>query len=62
METKIAAGLIEEVINVAQGELELVDTMLENKVWEELEEKPAPEQWTYFPRDRNTGTTQAPPQ
>lgn len=32
METKIAAGLIEEVIQVAEGELKLVDVMVENKV------------------------------
>lgn len=32
METRIAAGLIEEVIQVAEGELKLVDVMVENKV------------------------------
>ena len=32
METQIGAGLIEEVIQVAQGELKLVDSMLESKV------------------------------
>lgn len=32
METRIAAGLIEEVIQVAEGELKLVDVMAENKV------------------------------
>jgi len=32
METKIAGGLIEEVIQVAEGELKLVDVMIENKV------------------------------
>lgn len=33
MENQIAAGLIEEVIQVAEGELKLVDTMLESKVY-----------------------------
>ena len=31
IETKIGCGLIEEVIEVARGELKLVDTMLESK-------------------------------
>jgi len=32
-ETQIGAGLIEEVIQVAEGELKLVDTMVESKVY-----------------------------
>lgn len=32
LENKIGAGLIEEVIQVAEGELKLVDTMIESKV------------------------------
>lgn len=32
MENKIGAGLIEEVIQVAEGELKLVDVMSESKV------------------------------
>ena len=32
IENKIGAGLIEEVIQVAEGELKLVDTMTEAKV------------------------------
>lgn len=32
LENKIGAGLIEEVIEVAEGELALVDTMVESKV------------------------------
>lgn len=31
-ETQIGGGLIEEVIEVAEGELKLVNTMLESKV------------------------------
>ncbi|KAB2580248.1 putative nadh-ubiquinone oxidoreductase 299 kda protein [Lasiodiplodia theobromae] len=49
-EKEIGAGLIEEVIQVAEGELRLAREMLENKVWEELCEKPAEGQWSYFER------------
>ncbi|KAK5111642.1 hypothetical protein LTR62_004746 [Meristemomyces frigidus] len=60
VENKIGAGLIEEVIVVAEGERDLVDVMAESKVWEDLEEKPAEGQWTYFERrDTHTPTTQA---
>lgn len=62
IEEQIGAGLIEEVIEVAEGELKLVDIMIKSKVWEELEEKPNEGQWTYFSRDTATGTTQTPPQ
>lgn len=62
VENQIGAGLIEEVIEVAEGEMELVDQMIKSKVWEELEEKPVEGQWTYFSRDTGTGTTQTPPQ
>jgi NADH dehydrogenase (ubiquinone) 1 alpha subcomplex subunit 5 len=73
LENKIGAGLIEEVIQVAEGELKLVDVMLNSKVyvqsitsmteanlyyrWEDLEEKPVEGQWTYFMRGTATGTT-----
>ncbi|EEQ29394.1 hypothetical protein McanMca71_004286 [Microsporum canis] len=50
IENKIGGGLIEEVIQVAEGEMKLVDEMVKNKVWEELVEKPKPGQWTYFER------------
>ncbi|ROW09664.1 hypothetical protein VMCG_02493 [Cytospora schulzeri] len=50
LENKIGAGLIEEVIQVAEGELQLVDTMVEAKAWESLEEKPKEGQWAYFER------------
>ncbi|KAA8650572.1 hypothetical protein EYZ11_003545 [Aspergillus tanneri] len=52
IENKIGAGLIEEVIQVAEGELKLVDELYKSKAWEELEEKPSPGQWVYF--ERNT--------
>jgi NADH dehydrogenase (ubiquinone) 1 alpha subcomplex subunit 5 len=50
LEQKIGAGLIEEVIQVAEGELGLIETMEKSKVWEDLDEKPAEGQWTYFDR------------
>ncbi|KAF2403475.1 NADH-ubiquinone oxidoreductase 29.9 kDa subunit [Trichodelitschia bisporula] len=50
IENKIGAGLLEEVIQVAEGELKLVDTMIEHKVWEELAEQPPEGQWVYFER------------
>ncbi|KAK7509541.1 NADH-ubiquinone oxidoreductase-like protein [Phyllosticta citriasiana] len=62
IENKIGAGLIEEVIQVAAGELELIDVMTEHEVWNELEEKPTEGQWTYFERGSaaHTGQTQKP--
>lgn len=33
LETKIGAGLIEEVVQVAEGELRLIDTMVKAKVY-----------------------------
>lgn len=40
---------------MAKRELELVDHMKDNAVWEELAEKPAANQWNYFDRDTHTG-------
>jgi NADH dehydrogenase (ubiquinone) 1 alpha subcomplex subunit 5 len=51
IEKQIGAGLIEEVIQVAEGELKLVDHMYKSEAWEELEEKPGPGQWNYFERE-----------
>ncbi|KAI0432173.1 ETC complex I subunit conserved region-domain-containing protein [Xylaria sp. FL1042] len=50
IENKIGAGLIEEVVQMAESELKLVDVMYEAKVWESLEEKPPAGQWEYFER------------
>ncbi|KXJ95637.1 ETC complex I subunit conserved region-domain-containing protein [Microdochium bolleyi] len=50
LETKFGAGLIEEVVQVAENELKLVEVMNESKVWESLEEKPSEGQWEYFER------------
>ncbi|KAG6042044.1 hypothetical protein E4U41_006721 [Claviceps citrina] len=50
LEQKIGAGLIEEVIQVAEGELHMIETMEKSKVWEDLEETPVEGQWEYFDR------------
>lgn len=50
IENKIGAGLIEEVVQMAESELKLVDILYEAKVWESLEEKPPAGQWEYFER------------
>jgi len=54
IEQKIGGGLIEEVVQVAEGELKLVDEMAKAKIWEELTEKPHPGQWVYFERDTHS--------
>ncbi|KAL8668945.1 MAG: hypothetical protein Q9168_006442 [Polycauliona sp. 1 TL-2023] len=61
IEDTIGAGLIEEIIQVAEGENQLVDTILEARSWEDLEEKPQQGQWDYFSRDQHTSGTQEPP-
>ncbi|PYH89146.1 hypothetical protein BO71DRAFT_488198 [Aspergillus ellipticus CBS 707.79] len=50
IENKIGAGLIEEVIQVAEGELKVVDELYKTSAWEELSEKARPGQWSYFER------------
>ncbi|KAI5307516.1 NADH-ubiquinone oxidoreductase 29.9 kDa subunit, mitochondrial [Ascosphaera atra] len=50
LESQIGGGLIEEVLQVAEGELLLVQKMKEARIWEELEEEPQEGQWTYFER------------
>ncbi|KAL7915591.1 ETC complex I subunit conserved region domain-containing protein [Trichoderma velutinum] len=50
LEQQLGAGLIEEVIQVAEGELQLIETMEQAQVWDNLDEKPAQGQWTYFER------------
>ncbi|KAH8195049.1 hypothetical protein TruAng_010782 [Truncatella angustata] len=59
IEQKIGAGLIEEVVQMAESELKLLDLMLQAKPWEELEEKPAEGQWTYFERNSSIGESVA---
>ncbi|KAH8729110.1 ETC complex I subunit conserved region-domain-containing protein [Phaeosphaeriaceae sp. PMI808] len=56
LETKLGAGLIEEVIQVASGEHTLVDSMIKSKIWEPLEESAPEGQWSYFERASHTGT------
>ncbi|KNG51998.1 nadh-ubiquinone oxidoreductase kda subunit [Stemphylium lycopersici] len=60
LESRIGAGLIEEVIQVAEGEHKLVDSMIQAKVWEPLEEQAPEGQWSYFERTTHTPTTQKP--
>ncbi len=48
IEQKIGGGLIEELIVQANDELELAKKMAEWKAWEDLEERPLEDQWTYF--------------
>ncbi|KAF2125034.1 hypothetical protein P153DRAFT_370355 [Dothidotthia symphoricarpi CBS 119687] len=60
LESRMGAGLIEEVIQVAEGEHMLVDEMVKNKVWEPLEEQAPEGQWAYNERSSHTGTTQKP--
>ncbi|KAI1818477.1 ETC complex I subunit conserved region-domain-containing protein [Poronia punctata] len=50
VENKIGAGLIEEVVSMAENELTLADIMYKSKVWENLEEQPPAGQWEYFER------------
>ncbi|KAI1365668.1 ETC complex I subunit conserved region-domain-containing protein [Xylaria arbuscula] len=50
IENKIGAGLIEEVVQMAESELKLIDILYEAKVWENLEEQPPAGQWEYFER------------
>lgn len=48
VELKIGSGLIEELVIQALEELDLAGTLLESQVWEELEDPPLEDQWTYF--------------
>ncbi|KAF2242962.1 hypothetical protein BU26DRAFT_609677 [Trematosphaeria pertusa] len=56
LESRIGGGLIEEVVQVAEGEHQLVDHMIEAKVWEPLEEQAPEGQWSYFERGTHTST------
>ena len=58
IEQQIQAGLIEEIILVAEAETALVDEMYKSKVWEDLEESPNQGQWAYYERDTHTPKTQ----
>ncbi|BGO88598.1 hypothetical protein NBRC10512_002688 [Rhodotorula toruloides] len=48
VESKLEAGIAEELIQQAEDELKLASKMLEYKPWEDLEEAPAPGQWEPF--------------
>ncbi|GAA5995174.1 hypothetical protein JCM5350_001859 [Sporobolomyces pararoseus] len=56
IEAKIGAGLIEEVIEQAEGELQLAGKMIEWKAWEDLEAPAAPGQWEQFKQTPSTTT------
>ncbi|KAJ4291778.1 hypothetical protein N0V90_009673 [Kalmusia sp. IMI 367209] len=56
LESRLGGGLIEEVIQVAEGEHKLVDEMIKAKVWEPLEEQAPEGQWSYFERGANAHT------
>ncbi|CEQ38788.1 SPOSA6832_00240 [Sporobolomyces salmonicolor] len=56
VERQIGAGLIEEVILQAEGELKLAAKMVEWKAWEDLESPPAPGQWEPFRQTPSTTT------
>ncbi|KAF1980220.1 hypothetical protein BU23DRAFT_548405 [Bimuria novae-zelandiae CBS 107.79] len=61
LESRLGAGLIEEVIQVAEGEHKLVGEMIKHKVWEPLEEQAPEGQWKFFERGFSGHTkTQAP--
>lgn len=45
IEREIGSGLIEEILIQAGYEFELAQDLANKKVWEELEEKPLPDQW-----------------
>lgn len=47
IEKKINAGCCEELIEHAEHELTLIETMSKYKPWEPLEEKPQPNQWKW---------------
>ncbi|PSN69227.1 hypothetical protein BS50DRAFT_489481 [Corynespora cassiicola Philippines] len=60
LESRLGAGLLEEVIQVAEGEHQLVDEMVKAKVWEKLEEEAPAGQWDYFERGNTHTQTQKP--
>ncbi|KAF2636915.1 hypothetical protein P280DRAFT_144298 [Massarina eburnea CBS 473.64] len=60
IENRIGAGLIEEVIQVAEGEHKLADEMAKAKVWEPLEEAAPEGQWSYHERGAAHTSTQKP--
>ncbi|KAI0094647.1 Ndufa5, NADH-ubiquinone oxidoreductase subunit [Irpex rosettiformis] len=47
VERQLDEGQIEESLDIAQDELNLVAKVAEWKAWEPLEEKPEPGQWEY---------------
>ncbi|KAL1303821.1 hypothetical protein AAFC00_000281 [Neodothiora populina] len=62
IEQQVGAGLIEEIINVADAEHSLVDVMYKSEVWDDLAETPVEGQWNYHDvqADSHVPATQAP--
>lgn len=56
IEIAINQGVIEEVIDIAEGELKLAGKMLEWKAWEELEVAAPEGQWAPFKQTPSTTT------
>ncbi|KAI9106129.1 ETC complex I subunit conserved region-domain-containing protein [Phlyctochytrium arcticum] len=48
IERELNSGQIEELIDQAEDELNLIPKMAESKPWEALEEPAPPNQWEYF--------------
>ncbi|KAG8901387.1 hypothetical protein FRB99_005340, partial [Tulasnella sp. 403] len=48
VENQLGEGQIEEVLQSAKAELNLVGKMIEWKAWEPLQDKPPAGQWEYF--------------
>ncbi|GAA5907963.1 complex I NDUFA5 subunit family protein [Sporobolomyces salmoneus] len=62
VEARIGAGVIEEVLEQAQGELQLAGKMIEWKAWEDLETPAVPGQWDQFKQTPSTTTPDDLPQ
>ncbi|PSS37704.1 hypothetical protein PHLCEN_2v397 [Hermanssonia centrifuga] len=57
VEKKLDEGHIEEALDIAKDELQLVSKVAEWKAWEPLEEKPEPGQWEYFGKTADASTS-----
>jgi len=51
VEKQLDEGHIEESLDIATDEMNLVSKMIEWKAWEPLVEKPEPGQWQYFGKE-----------
>ncbi|KAG0148010.1 hypothetical protein CROQUDRAFT_434272 [Cronartium quercuum f. sp. fusiforme G11] len=53
-ESELGVHLIEEAIHQAEDEHSLALSIFESQAWQDLQEKPAPGQWEYFPVPSST--------